>query len=114
MVRYELVLRFSGTNAGSLYGRGVYFGEASIKSDEYGKDEDSLTPMLVCRVILGKVLYDDTIYPNPDELVGKVTSGQFDSILGDREKCRGTYREFITFDTDFIYPEFIVWYQRIY
>ena len=28
------------------------------------------------------------------------------------EKCSGTYREFIVYDDDFVYPEFIVKYRR--
>merc|ERR1712072_1040318 len=107
----------AGTNAGTLYGRGVYFGEACIKADEYGEgagddtDEASLQPILVCRTLLGRVQYTHDVYPNTQDLVGNVTGGRFDSVLGDREKCRGTYREFIMYDNAKIYPEFIVWYR---
>ena len=52
------------TNAGTLYGRGVYFAEACTKSDEYAAVTGSnLTPMLVCRVTCGNVRYTDEIYP---------------------------------------------------
>ena len=44
-----------------------------------------------------------------DQAPGK---GQYDSVLGDREKCSGTYREFIVFDDDLVYPEFIVKYRH--
>lgn len=56
--------------------------------------------------------YSADIYPIVDELVGSVTAGHFDSVLGDRERCRGTYREFISYDVENIYPEFIIWYKR--
>merc|ERR1711964_515178 len=86
----------AGSNAGSLYGRGVYFAEACTKSDEYAADnKDNMNPILVCRVLCGNVNYSDDIYPNPHELVGSCVFSGYHSVLGDREKCRGTYREFI-------------------
>lgn len=35
-----------------------------------------------------------------------------DSVLGDRQKARGTYREFVIFDSALAYPEYIVIYRR--
>lgn len=40
--------------------------------------------------------------------------GSFDSVLGDREKCRGTYKEFVLFDSEDVYPEYVIEYQRVY
>ena len=76
--------------------------------------------MLVCRATLGRVLYTDERGPNVNDLEQRCGykqapgKGQYDSVLGDREKCSGTYREFIVYDDDFVYPEFIVKYRRSY
>jgi len=104
----------AGSNAGTLYGRGIYFGESSAKSDEYAQsDSRGLSPMLVCRVLLGRIKYTDEAFPSPDRLVQSCVSGESHSVLGDREKCRNTFREFIVYDNDQAYPEFIVWYDRV-
>lgn len=106
-------LDLAGTNAGTLYGRGVYFAECASKSDEYAKaDSRGLLPMLVCRVTLGRVLYTAEEYPKTAPLVKQCTTGTHHSVLGDREKCRGTFREMIVYDKDQAYPEFVVWYAR--
>jgi len=63
-------------------------------------------------VTLGNIFYTDEQYPDTDFLVRRCISGKNDSLLGDREKCRGTFREFIVFDHDQAYPEFVVWYAR--
>merc|ERR1719345_647691 len=48
-----------------------------------------------------------------DELAGdRVASGLFDSICGDRSVSVGTYREFVVYDADQLYPEFIIIYSR--
>eukprot|EP00746_Dinoflagellata_sp_MGD_P139076 gnl/MRDRNA2_/MRDRNA2_72600_c0_seq1.p1 gnl/MRDRNA2_/MRDRNA2_72600_c0~~gnl/MRDRNA2_/MRDRNA2_72600_c0_seq1.p1 ORF type:complete len:1125 (+),score=239.69 gnl/MRDRNA2_/MRDRNA2_72600_c0_seq1:297-3377(+) len=111
----------AGSNAGTLYGRGIYFGESCSKSDEYGAEADSsygdrtgCSPMLVCRVTCGRLNYQDAVYPDTDAIVKSCTSGEYHCCLGDREKCRGTFREFIVYDNDQAYPEFIVWYKRIF
>jgi hypothetical protein len=110
----------AGSNAGTLYGRGIYFGESCSKSDEYGAEADSsygdrtgCSPMLVCRVTCGRLNYQDAVYPDTDGIVKSCTSGEYHCCLGDREKCRGTFREFIVYDNDQAYPEFIVWYKRV-
>merc|ERR1712232_1509244 len=35
-------------------------------------------------------------------------------VLGDREKGAGTYREFVFFNEDSVYPEYVVFYRREY
>ena len=44
--------------------------------------------------------------------VSDVQSGGFHSVLGDREKARGTYREFVVYDQDQAYPEYLIIYRR--
>ena len=39
-------------------------------------------------------------------------NGPYHSVIGDREKCRGTFREIMVYDKNQAYPEWIVWYQR--
>jgi hypothetical protein len=105
----------SGTNAGTLYGRGVYLAESVSKSDEYTReDAEGLRQILICRAALGNILYVDEAFPNTEELERKCMNEEFHSVLGDREKARGTYREFIVYDEDQVYPEFVVWYKRSY
>jgi len=109
----------AGTNAGTLYGKGVYFAEASSKSDEYAEEDKEgifkgLYAMLVCRVVCGNMRYTDEAIPDREALVDSIVKyRKRHSILGDREKTRGTYREFVVFDRDQVYPEFAVIYRRV-
>ncbi|CAE8600384.1 unnamed protein product, partial [Polarella glacialis] len=70
--------------------------------------------MLLCRSLLGKVKYTDEQRPDPDRLQRSCLSEapEFDSVLGDRRKINGTFREFVVYHDDQVYPEFIVVYQR--
>jgi len=104
----------------ACYGRGVYLSECSSKSDEYCvPDEDGEhsghCAMFLCRVALGCVLS----WPHAEfseELKASWSLGHYDSILGDRQKLRGTYREFVLpqESQDGAYPEYIVIYKRVY
>jgi len=106
----------AGKHVGTMFGRGIYFTESALKADEYTKpDSRGLSPMLLCRVTLGHYYYCDAKAPwDMTETLEKACKpgGGYHSILGDRERVRGTYREFIVFDNDQIYPEYIVWYSR--
>jgi len=111
---------FTGTNKGTLLGQGVYFAESSSKSDEYAKDDDSadglyqgLYACLLCRVTMGHINVNEDKTPDADALTKTVQAGEFHSVLGDREKVRGTFREFVVFDADQVYPEFVVIYRRV-
>ncbi|CAK9114303.1 unnamed protein product [Durusdinium trenchii] len=142
-------LDLTGSNAGTLYGKGIYLAENVSKSDEYGegprgtrpeeesvKEDRSQVPvppapahtrgavepltrhsvMLVCRTLLGKVLYNDEVNPSPDAIQRSCLAkgAPYDSVLGDRRKIHGTFREFVLYHDDQVYPEFIVVYERIY
>lgn len=105
----------AGKNTGTLYGKGLYFAESITKADEYAKiGKEQLYAVMLCRVIGGNVKYCDTDAPDPEELVASCISGTFDSVLGDREKLRGTYREFVIFDSEDVFPEYIIEYTRQY
>ena len=68
--------------------------------------------MLLCRVILGRVRYCGDRVPDVENMVRQVLSGEFDSVLGDRERTSGTYREFIVYDERSVYPAYVLWYRR--
>jgi len=110
-------LSLAGSSAGCMFGPGAYFAEASSKSDEYARSDPSgifqgLCALLLCRVTCGEMFYITTSdVPAIDEAVA---SGDFDSVLGDRERVRGTYREFVAFDSAQVYPEYVVIYERKY
>merc|ERR1712178_606794 len=111
----DFLVNLAGSNAGTLYGRGIYLAESVSKSDEYTMENHSGERcILVCRAALGYVNYNDQVSPNVDALVQSCVNGPFHCVLGDREKCRGTYREIIVYDDDQVYPEYIIWYKRLY
>jgi len=108
-------LKLSGSAYGSLFGAGVYFAESCMKADEYTiSDKRGWRPFILCRVVLGRIHYCDAYDPTKSSktLEQSCTVGGYDSVLGDREKVRMTFREFVVFDGHQIYPEYIVWYQR--
>eukprot|EP00418_Pyrodinium_bahamense_P009344 CAMPEP_0179117174 /NCGR_PEP_ID=MMETSP0796-20121207/55016_1 /TAXON_ID=73915 /ORGANISM="Pyrodinium bahamense, Strain pbaha01" /LENGTH=727 /DNA_ID=CAMNT_0020815521 /DNA_START=152 /DNA_END=2335 /DNA_ORIENTATION=+ len=107
-------ISLAGSAAGTLYGRGVYLAEACTKSDEYTKEEYLGTDryLLLCRATIGRVFYTDKSHNDPNHLEELCRSGGFHCVLGDREKCRGTYREFIVYDDDQVYPAFVLCYRR--
>merc|ERR1712072_258361 len=111
----DFLVNLAGSNAGTLYGRGVYLAESVSKSDEYTKENArGERCILVCRAALGYVNYTDEVAPNVDTLVKSCTEGPYHCVLGDREKCRGTYREIMVYDDDQVYPEYVIWYKRVY
>eukprot|EP00933_Yihiella_yeosuensis_P050824 TRINITY_DN48621_c0_g1_i1.p1 TRINITY_DN48621_c0_g1~~TRINITY_DN48621_c0_g1_i1.p1 ORF type:complete len:857 (-),score=155.09 TRINITY_DN48621_c0_g1_i1:62-2560(-) len=99
-----------------LFGAGIYFAESSSKSDEYvqGKtvDGQELFPLLICRVSLGYVYYCDVRHPDRRDLESKCLRQQWHSVIGDRKKTSGTFREFIVYDNLQAFPAYIVYYTR--
>jgi hypothetical protein len=115
IAEHDFRVDMAGSNAGTLYGNGVYLAESCAKSDEYAADDaEGLRRIIVCRTTLGNVLYSDENRPDVDLLVKQCVEGPYNSVLGDREKIHDTFREFIVYDEDQVYPEFIVWYEREY
>merc|ERR1719296_174521 len=135
----NLRTNLAGSNAGTLYGKGIYLAENASKSDEYGEGpkgpageqekagfEAPRPPpgpppeivresyILLCRSALGKVRYTDEKKPDADDLQKRCLSGEYDSVLGDRLKIHGTFRELIVFNDDHVYPEYIIRYERIF
>eukprot|EP00931_Biecheleriopsis_adriatica_P103812 TRINITY_DN78601_c0_g1_i1.p1 TRINITY_DN78601_c0_g1~~TRINITY_DN78601_c0_g1_i1.p1 ORF type:complete len:431 (-),score=96.48 TRINITY_DN78601_c0_g1_i1:50-1342(-) len=111
----DFVISLAGSATGTLYGKGTYFAESITKADEYAKaDEKGHCCVLVCKVVGGHVLYNDEVTPDPDQLQQSCISGDFHSVLGDREKCRNTFKEYVVFDADQVYVEYVLFYKRIY
>eukprot|EP00435_Cladocopium_sp_Y103_P057131 s576_g19.t1 len=103
----EFRLDKAGSHRGTLYGKGIYFAECATKADEYCvEDADGYCWMLLCRVALGTEKK-----PSPD-ILEQCIAGKYDSLIGDRWTAVGTFREFILFDSDQVYPAFILRYKR--
>jgi len=110
-------LQQAGSGRGSLFGRGLYFAESCLKADEYAKkDQKELFPLILCRVTLGNVNYCDVEDPvairESLRRSCRASTDFYHSVLGDREKTRKTFREFVIFDESQVFPEYIVWYRR--
>lgn len=113
--RGDFTMNLAGSATGTLYGRGTYFGESITKADEYARpDSSGNCCVLLCRVAGGRVLYNDEVSPDSQLLQDHVLSGEFHSIVGDREKCRGTFKEYVVFDADQVYVEYALFYRRIF
>lgn len=111
----DFVISLAGSATGTLYGRGTYFAESITKADEYAQaDEDGLCCVLVCKVAAGHVLYNNEVTPDAEKLQQSCISGEHHSILGDREKCRRTFKEIVIFDADQVYVEYALFYKRQY
>lgn len=104
----------AGKNTGTLYGGGSYFAESITKADEYTKkNERGHYCVLLCRCLGGRLLYNDEVTPDAEELTKLCIEGPYDCVVGDRERCRGTYREFVFYDSDDMYPEYVIFYNRL-
>merc|ERR1719210_3303334 len=94
----------AGSNAGSMYGPGIYLAENSSKSDEYARDDQDglyqgLYCLLLCRACLGEVLQMTNGGTAVHSMVMEaLKSGTYDSVLGDRASAVGTYREFVVYE----------------
>lgn len=104
-----------------LYGDGVYFAESITKADEYSEMVEAGQPfegchtVLVCRVLGGRVQWCDTDKIDPSLLQKQVISGPFHSVFGDRvAKLGKPYREMVVYDATQVYPEYVIYYRRLY
>lgn len=115
ITRGDFLVNLAGSNAGTLYGNGVYLAESCSKSDEYTKENaNGERCLLVCRATLGFVNYIDEEVKDPSQCALSCTNGPYHSVLGDREKLRGTFKEILVYDNSQAYPEYVFWYKRIY
>jgi len=100
----------------------VYLAERITKADEYAEVIEKGLPsdigccaVLVCRCVGGLSRLVDTNEFDTEELKRDVFAGPYHSVFGDREKLLGKpYREIVVYDNVQIFPEFILYYQRVY
>lgn len=116
IARSDFRIDLAGSTAGTMYGRGVYMAESCTKADEYASDEtgtalDGVFALLLCRTIMGKLYYTTKRREDAED---KVEHGSHDSTVGDRSKSAGTFREFVAYDKEQIYAEYLVLYHRVH
>lgn len=111
----DFTMDLAGSATGTLYGRGTYFAESITKADEYAKeDDDGLCCVLLCRVAGGRVLFNTEDSPDGAQVQECVLSGAADSVLGSRDVTKNTFREFVTYDVDQVYVEYVLFYRRVF
>jgi len=110
----------------SLYGAGIYFSERITKADEYaeplakaapGGDTSSggLCTVLICRVLGGRGNICTQNEIDADALRQLVFAGPHHSVIGDRvTKLGKPYREFVVYDRDQVFPEYLLTYVRLF
>lgn len=108
----DFKMQLAGSATGTLYGKGTYLAESITKADEYAKLEGDTCTVMLCRVLGGRVRLCEERTPDAEELTNDCLIRSYDCVLGDRRKVSGTYREFVIFDTENVYPEYILNYKR--
>lgn len=107
-----------------LFGSGCYFAENSSKSDEYVPTNGQQF-MFLCRVVLGspfKTLTTHRLMRRPPCIQGhpekmRCTHDLHDSLVAppktmDAKAVLSKFREFIVYDGDQAYPEYLIEYSR--
>jgi len=97
-----------------LYGFGIYFAEQITKADEYCKsDEPGVFSVLLCRIVAGRVKMVTDNEFDPTLLKSEALDGKCHSVCGDRTRTLGKpYREMVVYESDQVYPEFLIQYAR--
>lgn len=110
----EFRIDLAGSHRGTMYGKGVYLAECSSKADEYSElGKDRLCCMLLCRSALGRILVDRSKNPESSDIMEHCQSGH-DSVCGDRWAAVGTYREFVLYESNQVYPAYVIRYRRVW
>jgi len=105
-----------------LFGSGIYFASKSSKSDFYsGKYADSSigdrAKMLLSRVVMGK--FHKTSYSSSDLRRPPCVEGHLNPCHHERcdsvyfDGTNKNYEEFIVYDRNQCYPEYVIEYERI-
>nr|CAG4718951.1 unnamed protein product [Naegleria fowleri] len=106
------------SNLSGLFGAGIYFAEYCSKSDQYcTPDSNNDYSMFFSRVVLGRQIYNAGASSNlgnqrrPPQIPN--TNGRvYDSVIGRSNASSGSYAEFIVYDKNQCYPEFLIKYKR--
>lgn len=103
----EFQLRLAGTHRGTMFGPGIYLADSVTKSDEYTEpDINGLRTIMICRTTMGRIL---------EQRDGGRTCMRLCQSLGYHSvKGLRAFNEYIVYDENQVYPEYIVWYRRIY
>jgi len=116
-IAYEdFLLSLAGVRHGDAFGKGIYFAENALKCDEYTEVAPpkhpfaGLRPLLLCRVLLGRALISEERDVSWE--LSEVMGGRHDSLIADRKAAVDTFREFVIFDEDQAYTDYILWYDR--
>jgi hypothetical protein len=106
----------AGLQLGTMYGRGVYLSDSCSRADEVLSTLgcEGLHAMLVCRVTLGHVHVDKSVLPDVAQLVRLWVEGKCHSVLANRAELADGTQEFVVYDKDQVYPEFMLVYRRVY
>lgn len=111
----DFKISLAGSGNASMFGEGLYFAESCTKADEYARDDtghySDVRALLLCRVCMGRIHY--TTEPEPDALQ-KFLDGERDSTLADLAASRNTFREFVVYDAQQVYPEYVLLYKRLH
>lgn len=103
----EFQLKMAGTNRGTMFGPGIYMADAVTKSDEYTEpDPTGLRTMILCRCTMGRAIKQ---FEGGRECMKACHAGGFHSVKGLR-----AYNEYIVYDENQVYAEYIIWYRRVY
>ncbi|KAH3833545.1 uncharacterized protein LOC127877602 isoform X2 [Dreissena polymorpha] len=112
----------------AMFGQGVYGAEKPTKADQYTDDQNARTigqgqikQMFLMRMLLGHCfICTDQNHPHKyrrapcckckrDDCKEHFDSGNYDSVVGDNKKL---FREFIVYERDQCYPEYLITYER--
>ncbi|XP_033102427.1 uncharacterized protein LOC117105410 [Anneissia japonica] len=106
--RENFDFRLSGTRAGAVYGQGAYFARKASYSNHYaGADAHNIKKMFVARVLVGRYTFgtkDMRRPPYVDPL--DKTKGMYDSCVDNASDPN----IFVIFDTQQVYPEYLITY----
>lgn len=106
-----------------MFGRGVYCCESSTKADQYADDSDKRRTrgkMFLMRMLLGRMYLTERpkkykLPPCYDCMrVGCTNQSHqgFDSVVGVKQQTGGLFREFVVYEKEQCYPEYLITYTR--
>ena len=121
LARHGFDERVGGDTNGGLYGKGIYFADASTKANQYarrGANSDGHRCILSCRVAMGDpYLTPDTLAGNRRPPNNPATPGlPYDSVFAKEESTDNGHglqfhNEYVVFAKAQVYPEYVIWYS---
>lgn len=100
-------IKLAGSHRGTMFGPGVYLADSVTKSDEYTEeDSDGLRTIILCRCVMGCALPQQE---GGRRCIKNCQQGGYHSVRGDR-----AYTEFVVYDENQVYAEYLVWYRHLH